>query len=346
MFRYPGGKAKAKKFITSKIKKYYKVNNSYDLEYVEPFFGSGSICFSLINSIRLTNICINDSDPGIACLWATVIHFPEKLCKMVEDYIPSVNDFYTFKKELRSFDMNFRAKAACNRPSEKCIEVGFKKLVIHKISYSGLGTMAGGPIGGKEQTSDFKIDCRYNYKTIIKEIRECHRLFKNVDGSKLRAEQIRDYGDFEATHKEDSRRESTQEMLKIKGINLVVNPTKQGDELLAINHLNGRMKIRFDGSTNILIHPRCVNSIRCFSGAWVYETAKIKGFEYRKDTIAKIQPWVDIFDADKYYITNVIGPQEIQAIRQEQRMNRPRVVVEKDKDGSPIGYREVSKWAS
>ena len=177
-------------------------------------------------------------------------------------------------------------------------------------------------------------------------IETTNKYFRNTNGQSLTRGQICDYGDFEATHKEDSRRESTLEALKLKGIDLGVQPTKPGDELLAINHLNGRMKIRFNGQPNIIIHPSCENTIRCFNGAWVYETGKIKGFEYRKDTIAEIQPWIDIFDAFKYFITNVVNPQEIQAIRQEQRMNRPRVVVEKDKDGSPIGYREVSKWAS
>ncbi|MCD6436441.1 MAG: DNA adenine methylase, partial [Clostridiales bacterium] len=174
MFRYPGGKLKAKKFITSKIKKYYKINNSYNLEYIEPFFGSGSICLGLLNSMRLNKICINDTDPGIACFWASIIHFPDVLCKKVEEYIPSVDDFYKFKKELRDSDVNSIARIVCNKPSKKCIEIGFKKLVIHKISYSGLGTMAGGPMGGKEQLSNFKVDCRWNSKTIIKDIKKCN----------------------------------------------------------------------------------------------------------------------------------------------------------------------------
>ena len=172
-------------------------------------------------------------------------------------------------------------------------------------------------------------------------IETTNKYFRNTNGQPLTRGQVEDYGDFEATHKEDSRRESTIEMLKGKGVDLVVKPTRSGDELMAIEHINGRMKIRSDGSQNIILHPRCENSIRCFNGAWVYETAKIKGFEYRKDSIATIQPWIDIFDAFKYLITNVIAPHDLQVMRHDRQVNRPRTVVKTDKDGAPIGYREV-----
>ena len=170
------------------------------------------------------------------------------------------------------------------------------------------------------------------------------KYFRNSDGSAIPPEQIADYGDFEATHKEDSRRESTIEILKTKKIDLAVQSTKWGDEQLAIDHLDGRMKVRFDGKANILIHPRCEKSIRCFDGAWVYETAKIKGYEYRKDSIAEIQPYIDIFDAFKYFIVNVLSHAELEQVRYSERKKQPEVQVETDEDGSPIGYdnEEVS----
>jgi len=47
------------------------------------------------------------------------------------------------------------------------LDVGFKKLAIHQISYSGLGTKSGGPLGGKSQESIYKIDCRWSPKHIV-----------------------------------------------------------------------------------------------------------------------------------------------------------------------------------
>lgn len=175
-------------------------------------------------------------------------------------------------------------------------------------------------------------------------IEATNRLCRDSTGKAISKGQIVDRGDFEATHKEDSRRESTVEMLRTKGIDLMVTPTRQGDEMLAIDHLNGRMKMRFTGETNIVIHPRCEYTIRCFNGAWVYETSKIHGFEYRSDSIAVIQPWIDIFDTFKYFIVNVLQPAEIAQVRNDERAKKPRYVTITDKDGAPIGHREVNAW--
>ena len=168
------------------------------------------------------------------------------------------------------------------------------------------------------------------------------RFFRNPDGSQLRPEQIKDDGDFEATHKQDSRRETTVEILKSKGIDLNVTPTLHGDEEVAINHLNGRMKIRHDGKPNILIHPRNELLIRCFEGAWVYETATVKGYEYRKDKIAEIHPWIDIFDAMKYFITRVLVPGSMAEMRYQERKQQPGKVLITDPDtGAPLRWVEA-----
>jgi hypothetical protein len=168
------------------------------------------------------------------------------------------------------------------------------------------------------------------------------RLFRNPDGSQLSKEQIKDDGDFEATHKQDSRRETTVEVLKSKGIDLNVTPTLHGDEEVAINHLNGRMKIRHDGKPNILIHPRNELLIKCFEGAWVYETATVKGYEYRKDKIAEIHPWIDIFDAMKYFIVRVLVPGEMEQMRYHEREKSPNRILVTDPDtGAPLRWVEA-----
>jgi DNA adenine methylase len=46
-------------------------------------------------------------------------------------------------------------------PSE-IVEVGFKQLALNRISFSGLGTMSGGPLGGREQKSKSTIGSRWN----------------------------------------------------------------------------------------------------------------------------------------------------------------------------------------
>lgn len=169
------------------------------------------------------------------------------------------------------------------------------------------------------------------------------RYFCNVDGSALKKSQISYIGDFEAKNREDSRRENTIEALKAKGINLLVQTKKHGDEELAIDVLNARMKLRQDGSSHFVIHPRCKMSIRCFSGMWIYKTGRIGDYEYRESNIAELHPWIDLFDTYKYGIVHTVVPQAQREMRIERSRKQPRTIVRTDEDGSPVGYQEV-EW--
>jgi DNA adenine methylase len=162
-FRYPGGKSKIGKIIINKLLAI--INNNKELEYREPFFGGGSIGLNFLKNIPdKNNIWINDYDYGISNLWTSVICFSEELKKRVKNYKPSVESFYELKKDLLL-------------GSDDVLDSGFKKLVIHQISYSGLGTRSGGPLGGKKQSSKYKIDCRWSPDYICKRIDEFNLLF-------------------------------------------------------------------------------------------------------------------------------------------------------------------------
>lgn len=160
-FRYPGGKSKLRNQIVDKLSKISKLSN---LEYREPFFGGGSIGLKLLqDDLDLKSIWINDFDPGISCLWTTLINRPDLLKNKVQSFKPSVEEFYKLKKELTSEPPNFTSDVII-------ANFGFKKLAIHQISYSGLGTKSGGPLGGENQLSKYPIDCRWSPNYICKKI--------------------------------------------------------------------------------------------------------------------------------------------------------------------------------
>jgi len=148
---------------------------------MEPFVGSMGICedflidcLGLKNTLddtEIKNIWINDKDYGIACLWTSVLKYPDELKNLVRGFTPSVDAFHYIKNILLTTDYLNRAD------KDNIVSFGFNKLAIHQISYSGLGTMSGGPLGGKEQKSDYKIDCRWSPEYLIKQIDELHELF-------------------------------------------------------------------------------------------------------------------------------------------------------------------------
>ena len=171
-FRYPGGKSKLRSKIASKLN---DIASTVDLEYREPFFGGGSIGLKLLqDKSDLKRMWINDFDTGVSCLWTTLINRPDLLKDRVIKFIPSTESFYKFKDELTDKPPEFTSDTII-------ANYGFKKLAIHQISYSGLGTKSGGPLGGIKQASDYKIDCRWSPEYICKKIDLLHNQFSKLN---------------------------------------------------------------------------------------------------------------------------------------------------------------------
>lgn len=169
-FRYPGGKQKFKDKILSEIKT--------SEQYREPFFGGGSIGLNVLNNndcligeYNFKSFWINDKDIGIYSLWTSVLNHPDTLKEMIRCYKPSVDDFDQFKNYFLENP---------NPTDDEIVECGFRKLVLHQISYSGLGIKSGGPLGGREQKSNYKIDCRWSPESICKKIDKINRAMGKV----------------------------------------------------------------------------------------------------------------------------------------------------------------------
>jgi DNA adenine methylase len=169
LFRYPGGKTKISKIICDRINAEYQLYNC--TSYVEPFFGSGAIGFRLLDNNLINNIWINDLDNGIASIWNTILYDKDSLIRIINNYEPKVEDFYNFKEKLLS-------KNNCTSWTD--LEYAFMKIAIHQMSFSGLGSMAGSPIGGKNQLGKdgspkkYTVDCRWSPKTLEKNINRCY----------------------------------------------------------------------------------------------------------------------------------------------------------------------------
>lgn len=170
-FRYPGGKRKLSDIIVSRLLSMSKDSD----EYREPFFGAGSIGIDFLSKCKNINkIWINDKDTGIACIWTSIIRCPEKLKKLLSNFIPSVDKFYEFKQQMLNV-------GEMPKDEDGIAEIGFKKIALHQISYSGLGSKSGGPLGGFSQKSQYKIDCRWSPNYICKKIDKIHSLLSTLN---------------------------------------------------------------------------------------------------------------------------------------------------------------------
>lgn len=169
LLRYPGGKNKIKSLL---IKEIHSLPSGGGLQYREPFLGGGSIAIAMMQS-GVSSMWVNDRDPGMSALWTSVIRKPDELCAKIKSFSPSVDSFYAMRDMLKGLTEEV--------PEESTVEVGFAKLALHQTSYSGLGVMSGSPLGGVEQKSQYKIDCRWYPKTLCKKIETYSSMFSKVE---------------------------------------------------------------------------------------------------------------------------------------------------------------------
>jgi DNA adenine methylase len=163
LIRYPGSKAKLAEQICRQFPPEMTLalwSDKAGWEYREPFFGAGAIGFSILDDglARRCSVWLNDIDPGMCALWTAVKDHPDCMYRMIEKFTPSPDLFYQYKEEDGRRDLNV-------------VHSGFRKLALHRMSYSGLGAMSGGPLGGRDQSSKYNVDCRWNPERIRAEIR-------------------------------------------------------------------------------------------------------------------------------------------------------------------------------
>jgi DNA adenine methylase len=167
-FRYPGGKAKLYAPIAAALRRVAPVATRY----VEPFFGGGSIGIRFLTEAPgIVSAELNDRNDALIALWRSVQKFPNALNRCITDFVPTPDAFYEIREILLDVE---------RRQSIPLVRRGFFELVIHQISYSGLGVKSGSPLGGRAQASKYKIDCRWSPDYLCRRIHELHQLFNSL----------------------------------------------------------------------------------------------------------------------------------------------------------------------
>ena len=161
--RYPGGKTKLAKQIIPLLLPHLREG----IEYREPFFGWGAIGLRLLHTRKLTSIWINDKHPGVAAYWTSVIQYPDALIEVVQSFVPTRAAFDSFKRNMLS-----QVTQPVPTTRNTLVLLGFQKLALHRMSFSGLGEMAGGPM------SD--ILSRWKPNAIRNKIRRDHQALSRV----------------------------------------------------------------------------------------------------------------------------------------------------------------------
>lgn len=159
--RYPGGKRKLYPFIKLMIRK----NNIQNGTYIEPFAGGAAIALALLTQNDVNQIVINDYDIAIYSFWRAIIEETDAFISLIEN--TSV-DIETWEKQKQIYNIQ----------KEYSLELGFATFFLNRTNRSGI--LKAGPIGGYNQSGQYKINVRFNKKNLITRILKIAEKKKNI----------------------------------------------------------------------------------------------------------------------------------------------------------------------
>jgi DNA adenine methylase len=147
--RYPGGKGKLSEFVKGVLQK----NDLVDGEYCEPYAGGAGVALELLMHEYVTRIHINDISRPLYALWSSMLSRPDEFSRKIRDATLSV----------RAWD---RQKKIFGNPDDHDdLDLGFAAFYLNRTNRSGI--FNGGIIGGRDQTSEWGIDARYNARDLV-----------------------------------------------------------------------------------------------------------------------------------------------------------------------------------
>ncbi|MBU1657726.1 DNA adenine methylase [bacterium] len=146
--RYPGSK---QKFTHAFIQILNKNEVKPEL-FIEPFAGGASLSLFLLQNDFVDKIALIERDPLLASFWKTVFFDSAWLIREVKKIDVNIEKWNFYK--------NYKPRTTRTK--------ALKCLFLNRTNFSGI--LKAGPIGGQQQKSEYKIDCRFNKKQLTYQI--------------------------------------------------------------------------------------------------------------------------------------------------------------------------------
>lgn len=154
--RYPGGKSLIYPFLES----FLDENELTGGVYAEPFAGGAGLALALLYNGLVKRIYINDLDKAIFSFWRYALDNSDDMCDWIAKVPLNVRSWKKYHKDyLNSTKLSLE-------------ELAKATFFLNRTNVSGV--IKGGVIGGLDQTGVYKIDARFNRKSLIKKIQTLH----------------------------------------------------------------------------------------------------------------------------------------------------------------------------
>lgn len=148
--RYPGGKTQ----LFSLVHTIIQSNSLIGCSYIEPFAGGAGLAIKLLLKGIVKEITINDSDYAIYAIWYSILNYTDRFCETIENCLLTIPEWNYYKELYNNSDDIFK--------------LGFAAFYLNRTNISGI--IKGGVIGGISQKGNYRINSRFNKKTLIDKI--------------------------------------------------------------------------------------------------------------------------------------------------------------------------------
>ncbi len=160
--RYPGGKGRLGHWL-AQLLRHNRISGGC---YVEPYAGGAGAAIHLLTKGYVNHIVINDADPVVYAFWAAAVQHAEQFLLLLKETAVNMESWYR-QKEIHEAPEKY-----------DIVEVGFATFFLNRTNRSGI--LAGGVIGGKDQTGPYKLDARFNKTDLAERIRLLGELKKHI----------------------------------------------------------------------------------------------------------------------------------------------------------------------
>lgn len=150
--RYPGGKSRLSNFMEDLI----LLNNLENSVLYEMYAGGAGASLNLLFNGMVSSIVLNDLDYHIYAFWYSILNNTENFINKIESTNIDMDSWRMQKEIYLAYE------------NHDILEVGFSSFFLNRCNRSGV--FNAGPIGGQDQTGNYKIDVRFNKKNLIERI--------------------------------------------------------------------------------------------------------------------------------------------------------------------------------
>lgn len=156
--RYPGGKTSIWEMVSTIIK-----DNELDRgHYCEPYAGGCGLALSLLFKGFVHELHLNDIDKSIWSFWDAILNRTDEFVEKILLTDVSIDEWY------RQRDIQLRKHEVSS------FDLAFSSFFLNRTNRSGI-ILKAGMIGGVKQDGNYKIDCRFNKKSLIEKIKRIEK---------------------------------------------------------------------------------------------------------------------------------------------------------------------------